>query len=40
MRTILNKPIAIWIVLACELLLRGALIFGRFLQGGWRSVKV
>ncbi len=32
--------VAIWIVLATELTIRGALIFGRFLHGGWRHAKV
>lgn len=31
---------AIWIVLAIELGVRGSLIYGRFLQGGWRKVEV
>lgn len=31
---------AIWVVLAFELLLRGILVYGRFLQGGWRHVTV
>ena len=30
----------IWIVLATELFLRGTLAYGRFLQGGWKRVKV
>jgi multidrug resistance protein, MATE family len=32
--------VAIWIVLASELLLRGVLIYARFLHGGWKHVKV
>ena len=32
--------IAIWIVLAGELVIRGAAVFLRFLHGGWRHVKV
>lgn len=37
----LNKGlVAIWMVLCGELLIRGALIFGRFLHGGWRYTKV
>ena len=31
---------AIWVVLASELFLRGALAYGRFVQGGWKHVKV
>jgi len=31
---------AIWLVLAIELGIRGSLIYGRFLQGGWRKVEV
>lgn len=31
---------AIWFVLAAELLVRGVLIYARFLHGGWRHVKV
>jgi putative MATE family efflux protein len=31
---------AIWMVLAGELFLRGALIYARFLQGGWKHVRV
>jgi putative MATE family efflux protein len=31
---------AIWMVLAIELGVRGSLIYGRFLQGGWRKVEV
>lgn len=31
---------AIWVVLAAEQCTRGALIFGRFLQGGWKRVEV
>lgn len=32
--------VAIWIVLAAELMIRGLLLFGRFLQGGWRHIEV
>jgi putative MATE family efflux protein len=32
--------VAIWMVLSAELLVRGALTYGRFWQGGWRHVKV
>lgn len=31
---------AIWIVLCVELLVRGLLMYGRFLHGGWAKVKV
>jgi putative MATE family efflux protein len=31
---------AIWIVLAAELVVRGSLVYGRFLHGGWRTAKV
>jgi putative MATE family efflux protein len=31
---------AVWIVLACELSLRGLFMYGRFLQGGWKTVEV
>jgi putative MATE family efflux protein len=31
---------AIWVVLAGELIVRGALIYGRFLHGGWKRVQV
>lgn len=31
---------AIWVVLASELLIRGSLIYGRFLHGGWKKVQV
>jgi len=30
----------IWIVLASELVIRGLLMFGRFLHGGWRRIEV
>jgi Na+-driven multidrug efflux pump len=32
--------VAIWVVLASELTLRGAFIVLRFLHGGWRHVEV
>ena len=36
-----NAPLwAIWIVLATDLFVRGLLIYGRFLQGGWKKIKV
>lgn len=31
---------AIWVVLAGELFFRGVLAYGRFLQGGWKHVKL
>ena len=31
---------AVWVVLASELMLRGILVFGRFLQGGWKRAEV
>jgi putative MATE family efflux protein len=31
---------AIWMVLAAELMIRGAAVFMRFLHGGWKHVKV
>ncbi len=31
---------AIWIVLASELFTRGVLMYGRFVQGGWKHVEV
>jgi putative MATE family efflux protein len=30
----------IWVVLASELFIRGALMFGRFVNGGWKRVEV
>src|SRR5262249_15372018 len=30
----------IWVVLASELFIRGALIYSRFLRGGWKHVQV
>ena len=32
--------VAVWSVLAGELLVRGSLIYGRFLHGGWRKIEV
>jgi Na+-driven multidrug efflux pump len=32
--------VAIWVVLAGELTLRGGFMYLRFLHGGWRHVKV
>lgn len=32
--------VAIWIVLASELVVRGSLIYARFLQGGWKKIEV
>jgi Na+-driven multidrug efflux pump len=31
---------AIWVVLACELAVRGLLVYVRFRHGGWRQVRV
>ena len=31
---------AVWIVLAAELMVRGALMYARFLNGGWKRVEV
>ena len=31
---------AMWVVLCGELLIRGGLIFGRFVHGGWRHARV
>ena len=30
----------VWCVLCGELVIRGALVFGRFARGGWKDVKV
>jgi Na+-driven multidrug efflux pump len=36
-----HKPLsAIWVVLATDLFVRGLLIYGRFLHGGWKRIKV
>jgi len=32
--------VAMWVVLTIELLIRGCLIYGRFLNGGWKKVEV
>ncbi|MBC8107994.1 MAG: MATE family efflux transporter [Anaerolineae bacterium] len=32
--------LAMWTVLSVELIIRGALIYGRFLNGGWKKVEV
>jgi Na+-driven multidrug efflux pump len=32
--------VAMWLVLTIELLIRGGLIYGRFLHGGWKKVEV
>jgi putative MATE family efflux protein len=32
--------VAIWVVLATELFLRGILVFARFMQGGWKRIEV
>jgi Na+-driven multidrug efflux pump len=31
---------AVWMVLAGELMIRGAVIFGRFVHGGWKKISV
>jgi hypothetical protein len=31
---------AIWVVLCCELMIRGGLIFGHFMRGKWKHVQV
>lgn len=31
---------AIWVVLCCELVVRGLLIFGRFYHGKWKTIRV
>jgi Na+-driven multidrug efflux pump len=37
----LHKPLpAIWMLLATDLFVRGILIYGRFLHGGWKRIKV
>ena len=37
----LKQPLtAIWIVLSAELFIRGVLLYGRFLHGGWKHIKV
>jgi Na+-driven multidrug efflux pump len=30
----------IWIILASDLFVRGILVYGRFLQGGWKKIRV
>jgi Na+-driven multidrug efflux pump len=37
----LGQPLwVIWIVLACDLFVRGAIVYARFLHGGWKRIKV
>ncbi|HYO09971.1 MAG TPA: MATE family efflux transporter [Tepidisphaeraceae bacterium] len=37
----LKQPLPIiWVILATDLFLRGMLVYGRFLHGGWKRVKV
>ncbi|HEV2295170.1 MAG TPA: MATE family efflux transporter [Tepidisphaeraceae bacterium] len=36
-----RQPLAvIWILLACDLFIRGLLVYGRFLHGGWKRIRV
>lgn len=36
-----NAPLpTIWILLAADLFIRGLLVYGRFLHGGWKRIKV
>jgi Na+-driven multidrug efflux pump len=38
---ILHKPLPyIWVILATDLFVRGLLVYGRFLNGGWKKIKV
>jgi Na+-driven multidrug efflux pump len=38
---ILHKPLPyIWVILASDLFVRGILVYGRFLHGGWKKIKV
>jgi Na+-driven multidrug efflux pump len=32
--------VATWMVLSSELMLRGILMFGRFVHGGWKKINV
>jgi Na+-driven multidrug efflux pump len=37
----MHQPLpVIWILLASDLFIRGALIYGRFVHGGWKKIKV
>jgi putative MATE family efflux protein len=37
----LHKPLPyIWVILATDLFVRGILVYGRFLHGGWKRIKV
>jgi putative MATE family efflux protein len=37
----LHQPLwVIWIVLAADLFVRGVMVYGRFLHGGWKRIKV
>ena len=37
----MNQPLpVIWVLLSIDLFVRGALIYGRFLHGGWKRIKV
>ena len=38
---ILHKPLPyIWVILATDLFVRGILVYGRFLHGGWKRIRV
>ncbi len=38
---ILHKPLPyIWVILASDLFVRGILVYGRFLNGGWKHIRV
>jgi putative MATE family efflux protein len=37
----LDQPLpVIWVILSIDLFVRGALVYGRFLNGGWKRIKV
>jgi Na+-driven multidrug efflux pump len=31
---------AVWIILGAEMMLRGAMMYGRFIHGGWKRINV
>ena len=38
---VLHKPLPyIWMILATDLFVRGLLVYGRFLHGGWKKIRV